>query len=140
MGYCFSSFHAAQIRIARPTGQLDEIIRFYEEGLDLKRIGEFSQHNGYGGVMFGLPHADYHLEFTQYEDGESTAPVPHPDSLLVFYVPNTDELASITSRLKHMGYQEVESENPYWSHGGVTIEDPDGWRVVFMNTKGISGK
>ncbi|MGG1346045.1 VOC family protein [Bacillus subtilis] len=139
MGKRFSSFHAAQIRIARPTGQLDEIIRFYEEGLCLKRIGEFSQHNGYDGVMFGLPHADYHLEFTQYEGG-STAPVPHPDSLLVFYVPNADELEAITSKLKHMGYQEVESENPYWSNGGVTIEDPDGWRVVFMNSKGISGK
>ncbi|MDR4433674.1 VOC family protein [Bacillus tequilensis] len=139
MGNRFSSFHAAQIRIARPTGQLQEIVRFYEEGLGLKRIGEFSQHNGYDGVMFGLPHADYHLEFTQYE-GESTAPVPHPDSLLVFYVPDADELTAITSKLKHMGYQEVEPENPYWSHGGVTIEDPDGWRVVFMNTKGLSGK
>lgn len=105
----------------------------------MKRIGEFSQHNGYDGVMFGLPHADYHLEFTQYE-GESTAPILHPDSLLVFYVPNGDELAAITSKLKHMGYQEVESENPYWSNGGVTIEDPDGWRIVFMNSKGISGK
>lgn len=51
----FSQFHAAQIRIARPTGRLDQIIRFYEEGLGLKRLGEFHQHNGYDGVMFGLP-------------------------------------------------------------------------------------
>lgn len=27
----FPQFQAAQIRIARPTGQLKEIIRFYEE-------------------------------------------------------------------------------------------------------------
>ncbi|MGV4322185.1 VOC family protein [Bacillus mojavensis] len=135
----FSQFHAAQIRIARPTGQLEQIIRFYEEGLGLKRLGEFHQHNGYDGVMFGLPHTDYHLEFTQHE-GESTAPVPHPDSLLVFYVPNEEEIKAITAKLKRMGYQEAEPENPYWSHGGVTIEDPDGWRIVFMNTKGISDK
>lgn len=77
MGNPFSYFHAAQIRIARPTGQLNEIIRFYEEGLGLKRIGEFSQHNGYDGVMFGLPHADYHLEFTQYE-GKALLPFPIP--------------------------------------------------------------
>lgn len=32
MGKGFSSFHTAQIRIARPTGQFDEIIRFYERG------------------------------------------------------------------------------------------------------------
>lgn len=138
MGNSFSHFHAVQIRIARPTSQLNEIIRFYEGGLGLKRIGEFSQHNGYNGVMFGLPHADYHLEFTQY-DGEVLLPFPIP-TVSSFYVPNADELTAITSKLKHMGYQEVESENPYWSHGGVTIEDPDGWRVVFMNTKGISGK
>lgn len=83
MGKRFSSFHAAQIRIARPTGQLDEIIRFYEEGLCLKRIGEFSKHNGYDGVMFGLPHADYHLEFIQYE-GEALPPFPIPTAFLFF--------------------------------------------------------
>ncbi len=61
----FPQFQAAQIRIARPTGQLKEIIRFYEEGLGLKRIGSFSGHEGYSGVMFGLPHTQYHLEFTE---------------------------------------------------------------------------
>ncbi|WNV79771.1 VOC family protein [Bacillus atrophaeus] len=133
----FSQFDAAQIRIARPTGQINQMIRFYEEGLGLKRIGGFSQHNGYDGVMFGLPHAQYHLEFAQNTEEASTAPVPHADSLLVFYLPNLDEVTGITSKLKKMGYREVESENPYWSNGGVTIEDPDGWRIVFMNTEGI---
>ncbi len=36
-----------------------------------------------------------------------------------------------------MGYEEKESENPYWEEKGVTIEDPDGWRIVLMNTSGI---
>lgn len=36
-----------------------------------------------------------------------------------------------------MGYGEVEPENEYWKEKGKTIEDPDGWRVVLMNTKGI---
>ncbi|MCY8986153.1 VOC family protein [Bacillus atrophaeus] len=133
----FSQFDAAQVRIARPTGQINQMIRFYEEGLGLKRIGGFSQHNGYDGVMFGLPHAQYHLEFTQHTEEASTSPVPHADSLLVFYLLNLDEVTGITSKLKKMGYREVESENPYWSNGGVTIEDPDGWRIVFMNTEGI---
>lgn len=31
-----------------------------------------------------------------------------------------------------MGYDEVESENPYWKEKGITIEDPDGWRIVLM--------
>jgi hypothetical protein len=45
----------------------------------------------------------------------------------------------IDKRLEDMGYHQVESENPYWDRGGVTIEDPDGWRIVLMNTTGING-
>lgn len=74
------------------------MIRFYEEGLGLKRIGGFSQHNGYDGVMFGLPQAQYHLEFTQNTEEASNPPVPHADSLLVFYLPNLDEVTGITSK------------------------------------------
>ncbi|MBO1582816.1 VOC family protein [Bacillus bingmayongensis] len=40
-------------------------VSLYEEGLGLKRIGEFHNHEGYDGVMFGLPDAEYHLEFTR---------------------------------------------------------------------------
>jgi len=36
-----------------------------------------------------------------------------------------------------MGYPEVAPENPYWMQKGITIEDPDGWRLVLMNTEGI---
>ena len=35
--------------------------------------------------------------------------------------------------MNHMGYKEAEPENEYWKEKGITIEDPDGWRVVFMN-------
>jgi hypothetical protein len=31
----------------------------------------------------------------------------------------------------------VVPENPYWEERGITIEDPDGWRVVLMNTPGL---
>lgn len=37
-----------------------------------------------------------------------------------------------------MGHPAVEAENPYWEeHGAVTVEDPDGWRVVLMPSAGI---
>jgi hypothetical protein len=39
----------------------------------------------------------------------------------------------IVERLSAMGYPSVPPENPYWSADrSATIEDPDGWRVVFM--------
>lgn len=79
-----------------------------------------------------MPHTDYHLEFTSHQDG-SPCPAPTKDNLLVFYIENKDEIMHVVNRLAQMGYNEVEPENPYWKDKGVTIEDPDGWRVVFMN-------
>ncbi|MEH7464560.1 VOC family protein [Bacillus thuringiensis] len=124
-----------QFRFARPTDKFEEVINFYETGLGLKRIGEFYNHEGYDGVMFGLPDEEYHLEFTRHVNG-SPCPAPTKDNLLVFYMPNKDEIEKITNRLNKMNYYEVEPENPYWKEKGTTIEDPDGWRVVLMNTDG----
>lgn len=127
---------AVQFRIARPTNQMEKISEFYEAGLGLKRIGEFHGHEGYDGIMFGAPDNSYHLEFTQSEKWMEL-PVPTKEHLLVFYIPNLFELNRIVHRLADLGYQNVEPENPYWGRGGVTIEDPDGWRIVLMNTVGI---
>lgn len=85
--------------------------------------------------MFGLPDEEYHLEFTRHVNG-SSCPAPTKDNLLVFYMPNKDEIEKIMNRLNKMNYYEVEPENPYWKEKGTTIEDPDGWRVVLMNTDG----
>lgn len=125
-----------QMRIARPTDQLDKIIEFYETGLGLKRVGEFWQHNGYDGVMYGLPDTNFHLEFTAHEEG-SPCPAPTKDNVLVFYLPSWDVLSKVGNRLVHMGYPEVESENPYWEDAGITIEDPDGWRIVLFCSTGL---
>ncbi|HEX8888713.1 MAG TPA: VOC family protein [Pyrinomonadaceae bacterium] len=125
-----------QFRIARPTNQLDKVLRFYRDGLKLKVIGSFEDHAGYSGVMLGLPGREYHLEFTTHTEG-SPVPSPTKDNLLVFYIPDADAIKRLTERLNGMGCFEVEPENPYWKEKGKTFEDPDGWRVVLMNTSGI---
>ncbi|KQL40046.1 hypothetical protein AN960_08795 [Bacillus sp. FJAT-25509] len=125
-----------QFRIARPTNQLAEISKFYGEGLGLKKVGSFQNHNGYDGIMFGLPDVEYHLEFTQHIDG-SPCPAPTKDNLLVFYIPHKAEINLVKNRLNNMGYIDVEPENPYWLGKGTTFEDPDGWRIVLMNTEGL---
>ncbi len=132
----FNTFNATQVRIARPTDHFKQVIEFYEHGIGLKRLTEFTGHEGYTGVILGLPGAAYHLEFTTHASG-SPCPAPTKDNLLVFYIPEKTEINRITKRLKDMGYSEVAPENGYWKEKGVTIEDPDGWRVVLMNTKGI---
>lgn len=126
----------AQVRVARPTDRLDEVVRFYCEGLGLKQIGSFEGHAGYSGVMIGLPGHDYHLEFTRHEAG-SPCPAPTRDNLLVLYIPDRRAIDQIAARLATLGHDRVEPENPYWEDEGVTFEDPDGWRVVLMNTSGI---
>ena len=127
---------AVQVRVARPTDRLAEVVRFYRDGLGLREIGSFSRHAGYSGVMLGLPGRDYHLEFTEHEHG-SPCPAPTKDNLLVFYIPDAAAIERLVARLGAMGYLPVPPENPYWQAQGVTVEDPDGWRVVLMNTGGI---
>ncbi|MGB8543461.1 MAG: VOC family protein [Candidatus Acidiferrales bacterium] len=125
-----------QVRIARPTDKLEEVLRFYSEGLGLKIVGSFAEHKGYTGYMLGLPGSDYHLEFTQHAAG-SPCPAPSRDNLLVFYIPDQAAIGRIAARLSGLGYRAVEAENPYWNKKSITIEDPDGWRVVLMNSSGI---
>jgi len=126
----------AQVRVARPTDKLKEIEEFYCEGVGLEKIGSFSGHRGYTGIMIGLPNASYHLEFIEHIKG-SLCPAPTKENLLVLYIPKRSTIQLIAERLLQMGYPEVEPENPYWAEKGVTIEDPDGWRLVLMNTEGI---
>ena len=112
----------------------EKIKEFYGEGLGLELIGSFEGHEGYDGVMYGLPDKKYHLEFTTHVDG-SPCPAPTKDNLLVFYIPDQEKISVIMNRLNRLGYHETEPENPYWKAKGITIEDPDKWRIVLMNSQ-----
>ncbi|GAB3530492.1 VOC family protein [Pontibacter brevis] len=131
------SLPVAQVRVARPTDKLQEVERFYCEGIGLRKLGSFENHQGYNGIMIGLPGLSYHLEFTQHAAG-SPCPAPSRDNLLVLYLPDEARIRLIVQRLEEMGHPEVAPENPYWKHkGAITVEDPDGWRLVLMPTAGI---
>lgn len=122
----------AQVRVARPTDRLEAVVAFYRDGLRLPELARFEGHAGYTGVILGLPGTGYHLEFTTNEAG-SPCPAPTTDNLLVLYFDDPAAQQATASRLAARGYPAVEAENPYWpQHDGVTVEDPDGWRVVLM--------
>ncbi|MGA7918545.1 MAG: VOC family protein [Candidatus Acidiferrales bacterium] len=131
-----ADMQVVQVRFGRPTDKLDEVVKFYTEGLGLKIVGSFQDHDGYSGYMLGLPGRELHLEFTQHADG-SSCPAPSRDNLLVLYMPDRGAIHGIVNRLQQCGYDPVDPENLYWAEKGVTFEDPDGWRVVLMNTAGI---
>ena len=86
-----------QVRFARHTDRLKDVIGFYRDGLGLPEIGRFENHDGYEGVFLAVPGTDAHLEFTS--GGHHSAPSPHPETLLVLYLGSTDALNEACERV-----------------------------------------
>jgi catechol 2,3-dioxygenase-like lactoylglutathione lyase family enzyme len=120
------------LRVARPTDDLEPVIRFYRDGLGLEVLFSFKDHDGFEGVMLGGPKAPWHLEFTRLP-GHAVGRAPTEDNLLVLYLPDADAWDRAIRRMDEAGYAPVRSFNPYWDERGVTFEDPDGYRVVLQN-------
>ena len=120
------------LRVARPTDCLDSVVRFYTEGLGLQILDYFENHEGFDGVMVGMPGESHHFEFTHHR-GHTVGRAPTQDNLIVFYLPNQQEWQQVVERMKAMGCEPVPSYNSYWDKDGVTFEDPDGYRVVLQN-------
>ena len=121
-----------RLRIARPTSQLERVVRFYVEGLGWRVLDHFQDHEGIDGVMVGLPGALVHLEFTR-RAGDPVDRAPTAEHLLVFYLPEKEEWRASVARMREAGYTAVPASNPYWDREGLTFEDPDGYRVVLEN-------
>jgi hypothetical protein len=119
------------LRVARPTNNFDEVMRFYIAGLGLEELGSFEDHEGFDGMMVGMSGASYHLEFTR-KRGHDAGRAPTRDNLLVFYLPDEREWQAAIDRMNTAGYLPVPSFNPYWDRDGLTFEDPDSYRVVLQ--------
>ena len=116
------------VRIARQTGDMEAVVAYYRDGLGLPEIGRFAGHAGYDGVMLDLPGTGAHLEFTA--TSHLTPPAPHVEDLLVLFL---GEQAMVDEVLARLGVSPVPSANPYWDQIGVTVLDPDGFRVVLVS-------
>lgn len=123
-----------ELRVARHTERLDEVVAFYRDGLGLPEIGGFRDHDGYDGVFLAVPGTGAHLELTA--GGGHGAPVPHPESLLVLYLGDDEAVRAAAERL---GVDPVAPANPYWAEHGLTFADPDGFRVVLAGERWASG-
>ncbi len=123
-----------KMRVARPTDKMDEVVRFYHNGLGMDILFTFQEHAGFDGVMLGIPGAPYHLEFT-HQRGHEVGPSPTKDNLLVFYLPCKDDWEAAVDRMSEQYYEPVPSYNPYWDKVGLTFEDPDGYRIVLQNSE-----
>jgi catechol 2,3-dioxygenase-like lactoylglutathione lyase family enzyme len=122
----------AHLRVARATDDLAAVVKFYQDGLGFEVLYEFTDHDGFDGVMLGWKGAAYHLEFTR-KARQKVGRAPTEENLLVFYLPDAGEWKGAVARLEKAGYQSVKAFNPYWDNKGKTFEDPDGYRVGFQN-------
>ncbi|MEU4351037.1 VOC family protein [Streptomyces sp. NPDC023838] len=122
----------SHIRIARPSRDLAAAERFWVEGLGLDVVWRHDARDDapgeHGLLMVGWPDADWHLELV-HEPSALVEPRPTEEDLLVIYA-DEEVPQDLVERLEAHGGKRVQSPNPYWNEWGVTIEDPDGYRLV----------
>jgi catechol 2,3-dioxygenase-like lactoylglutathione lyase family enzyme len=120
------------MRVARPTADLDRIRSFYEHVVGLRLLWSFVDHDGFDGVIFGLPDERAQLEIVRSPHGD--VPAPTNEDALVLYRSDTSAADDLVGRLRRAGAVEVTDDptlNPYWArHGARTFSDPDGYRLI----------
>ncbi len=84
---------------------------------------------GHPLLMVGWPAAAWHLELV---GDPATVPAPTEEDLLVLYLGEPVPEA-LLERLRAAGGRRVAARNPYWERFGVTILDPDGYRLVLSH-------
>ena len=116
-----------QIRVARPSRNLERTAAFYRL-LELPVIASFEDHDGYTGMVFGLPDPSRQLELVSHR-GE--APAPTSEDQLVLYLGSAETVAGKVARLRTAGFEPQRAENPYWErNGAVCFVDPDGYWLI----------
>lgn len=122
-----------KFRFARHTNNLEQLNSFYVKILGMEILGNFQDHNGYGGVFIGKQNENWHLEFTKSDE------IVHfnfgEEDVLVFYPSTRLEYNNILDRINISSIKIIEAKNPYWNENGKMLLDPDGYRIVISDLK-----
>ncbi|MGC0418963.1 VOC family protein [Embleya sp. AB8] len=118
------------VRVARPSADPAAAERFYVEGLGLEVLWRTTERvaGEHDLVMVGLPGAGWHFELTR-DPEHPLPPTPTVDDLFVLYLGGPIDPA-LVDRLVAAGGTRTVAHNPYWDRFGVTVSDPDGYRLV----------
>jgi hypothetical protein len=81
--------------------------------------------------MMGWPGAAWHPELVLTQDIKAA---PTEEDMLVIYLGGSIDSALIENLLA-AGGKRVTSSNPYWEQWGVTIIDPDEYRLVLCRQR-----
>jgi catechol 2,3-dioxygenase-like lactoylglutathione lyase family enzyme len=123
---------AAAVRLARPSRDLAAAERFYVQGLGLQVLSRVAAESPdeHDLVLLGWPQASWHLELVGGPNLK-VSPSPTAEDLLVLYLSApVDE--SLVVRLEKAGGRRT-AQDAYWDRWGVTVEDPDGYRLVLSS-------
>jgi catechol 2,3-dioxygenase-like lactoylglutathione lyase family enzyme len=122
----------ATIRLARPSRDLAAAERFYVHGLGLHVLYRAAAESSdeHDMVILGWPQASWHLELVGGPNLK-VSPSPTAEDLLVVYLSApVDE--SLLARLESNGGRRI-TQGEYWDRWGVTLQDPDGYRLVLSS-------
>ena len=124
----------SHLRIARPSHDLPAAERLWVHGLGLQVLWRTPAdgRDEHDLVMVGWPGASWHLELVADLEG-ATPPAPTEEDLLVLYLGAPAD-ADLLDRLTEAGGTRVKARNPYWEQWGITIADPDGYRLVLSHS------
>jgi catechol 2,3-dioxygenase-like lactoylglutathione lyase family enzyme len=110
-------------RFARPTAHYDEVRTFYRDVLGPPVLANWHDHDGYDGVVFGLPGTPVHMEITQHGT-PPVIPEPHPENQLVLYLRGAEAVEAAVARLTAHGHHPVAAANPSWpAHGAALFSE-----------------
>lgn len=83
---------------------------------------------GHALLMLGWPQAAWYLELVA--DPVGSMPLsPTDEDLLVLYLDGPVDHQAVNA-LVDAGGERVTARNTYWDRWGITISDPDGYRLV----------
>ena len=117
-----------QVRVARPTRDLDRACAFYRDAVGLPILSSFADHEGFSGVILGLPDAAHQLEFVHHDDVQ---PSPTTEDQLVLYLGSATAVADRAASIRAAGHEPQSPSNPYWTReGAVAFIDPDGYWLI----------
>lgn len=119
-------------RVTRPARDLAVARHFYEVLLGLAVLASFADHDGFDGVILGLPDERSQLELVV--GPEAITPRPSAEDALVLYC-DEPTATTVATRLRSAQVPEVRADdhdlNPYWARNGAAVfVDPDGYRTI----------
>jgi hypothetical protein len=128
--WAYEAFASQPPAYRPPSRDLRAAERFWVDGLSLEVLFRADEpaDGGHALLMAGWPAAAWHLELVADPD-LAAATAPSEEDLLVLYTGGAID-DEVTGLLLAAGGTRVAARNPYWDRWGITIADPDGYRLV----------